>query len=142
MWETCRKIPWRSSWQTTPVFLPGEPPWTEELSWLQSMGLQSDTTEWLSTAQVDIIYYFFLICIILHLFLQTVGYKHVVLNPELKKKSSQLCFIFSLFWWLFLCLGHWVFAINIITPILLIRSFSRTLYLTLYPLIHLVIEVL
>ena len=24
------KIPWRRSWQPTPVSLPGEPPWTEE----------------------------------------------------------------------------------------------------------------
>ena len=24
------KIPWRSLWQPTPVFLPGESPWTEE----------------------------------------------------------------------------------------------------------------
>ena len=25
-----RKIPWRSKWQATSVFLPGEFPWTEE----------------------------------------------------------------------------------------------------------------
>ena len=24
------KIPWRRAWQPTPVFLPGESPWTEE----------------------------------------------------------------------------------------------------------------
>jgi len=24
------KIPWRRAWQPTPVFLPGEPSWTEE----------------------------------------------------------------------------------------------------------------
>ena len=24
-----RKIPWRRAWQPTPVFLPGESPWTE-----------------------------------------------------------------------------------------------------------------
>ena len=34
------KIPWRKEWQPTPVFLPGESPWTEELGRLQSMGLQ------------------------------------------------------------------------------------------------------
>ena len=34
------KIPWRRKWQPTPVFLPGESPWTEEPSGLQSMGLQ------------------------------------------------------------------------------------------------------
>ena len=41
MWETwvqslgC-KIPWRRAWQPIPVFLPGEPPWTEEHGRLQS----------------------------------------------------------------------------------------------------------
>ena len=34
------KIPWRRAWQPTPVFLPGESPWTEELGRLQSMGSQ------------------------------------------------------------------------------------------------------
>ena len=29
------KIPWRRAWQPTPVFLPGEPPWTEELMGLE-----------------------------------------------------------------------------------------------------------
>ena len=24
------KVPWRTSWQPTPVFLPGESPWTED----------------------------------------------------------------------------------------------------------------
>ena len=32
------KIPWRRAWQPTPVFLPGESPWTEEPGGLQSMG--------------------------------------------------------------------------------------------------------
>ena len=34
------KIPWRRAWQSTPVFLPGESPWTEEPGRLPSMGLQ------------------------------------------------------------------------------------------------------
>ena len=34
------KIPWRRAWQPTPVFLPGEIPWTEEPGGLQSIGLQ------------------------------------------------------------------------------------------------------
>ena len=37
------KIPWRSAWQPTSVFLPGESPWTEEPGGLQSMGSQSLT---------------------------------------------------------------------------------------------------
>ena len=32
------KIPWRRAWQPTPVFLPGESPWTEEAGGRQSMG--------------------------------------------------------------------------------------------------------
>ena len=39
------KIPWRRAWQPTPVFLPGESPWTESL-WDRK---ESDMTEWLST---------------------------------------------------------------------------------------------
>ena len=35
-----RKIPWRRAWQPTPVFLPGESPWTEEPGGLQSTGSQ------------------------------------------------------------------------------------------------------
>ena len=35
-----RKIPWRRAWQLTPVFLPGESPWTEEPG-----GLWSDMTK-------------------------------------------------------------------------------------------------
>ena len=34
------KIPWRRAWQSTPVFLPGESPWTEETGGLLSMGSQ------------------------------------------------------------------------------------------------------
>ena len=34
------KIPWRMAGQPTPVFLPGESPWTEEPGGLQSMGSQ------------------------------------------------------------------------------------------------------
>ena len=34
------KIPCRKKWQPTPVFLPGESPWTEEPGELQSMGLK------------------------------------------------------------------------------------------------------
>ena len=40
------KIPWRRRWQPTPVFLPGESPWTEELGVLQPMGLQRVRHDW------------------------------------------------------------------------------------------------
>ena len=52
-WLTAR------SWQLTPVFLPGELPWTEEPGRLQSTGLQSRTwLKWLSTYAHTIIYDF------------------------------------------------------------------------------------
>jgi len=38
--------PWRKVWQPTPVFLPGESPWTEEPGGLQSMGLQRVRHDW------------------------------------------------------------------------------------------------
>ena len=52
-----RKIPWRRAWQPTPVFLPGESPWTEEpvlgfigSQTLQFIGSQNWTwLKWLST---------------------------------------------------------------------------------------------
>ena len=34
------KIPWRRAWQPTPVFLPGESPWSEEPGGLQSIDSQ------------------------------------------------------------------------------------------------------
>ena len=41
------RIPWRRAWQPTPVFLPGESPWTEEPGGLHSPRCckQSGTTE-------------------------------------------------------------------------------------------------
>ena len=38
------KIPRKGAWQSTPVFLPGESPWTEEPGCLQSMGSQKSWT--------------------------------------------------------------------------------------------------
>ena len=58
------KIPWRKARQTTPVFLPGESPWTEEPGGLQSKGSWVQGVvkcwTWLSnytqqTSQVDIL---------------------------------------------------------------------------------------
>ena len=40
------KIPWRRAWQPTPVFLPGESPWTEEPGGLQSTGSQRVRHNW------------------------------------------------------------------------------------------------
>ena len=40
------KIPWRKTWQPTPVFLPGEPLWTEEPGRLQFIGSQRVGHDW------------------------------------------------------------------------------------------------
>ena len=40
--------PWRRAWQPTPVFLPGESPWTEEPSRPHSMGLQRVRCDWVT----------------------------------------------------------------------------------------------
>ena len=40
------KIPWRKAWQPTPVFLPGESPWTKEPGGLQSLGLWRVRQDW------------------------------------------------------------------------------------------------
>ena len=46
------KIPWRRKWQPTPVFLPGESPWTEEPGRLQSMVLQGVRQDWSDLAHI------------------------------------------------------------------------------------------
>ena len=46
------KIPWRRAWQPTPVFLPGESPWTEEPGeLLHSTGLQRVGQDWNNLAR-------------------------------------------------------------------------------------------
>ena len=44
------KIPWRTAWQPTPVFLPGESPRTEEPVGLQSIGSQRVRQNWSNLA--------------------------------------------------------------------------------------------
>ena len=40
------KIPWRKAWQSAPIFLPGESPWTEEPGRHSPWGCkESDTTK-------------------------------------------------------------------------------------------------
>ena len=40
------RFPWRRAWQITPVFLPGESPWTEEHGQLHSMGSRRVSHTW------------------------------------------------------------------------------------------------
>ena len=48
------KIPWRRTWQPTPVFLSEESPWTEEPGGLQSIGLQSVNHDWSDIAHMHV----------------------------------------------------------------------------------------
>ena len=62
---------WGKKWKPIPVFLPGQSPWTEEPSGLQSMGLQRVTTEVTQHGCNDtIINIFFLLgsCMVLYKF--------------------------------------------------------------------------
>ena len=43
---TCILYNWSRKWQPTPIFLPGESPWTEKPSVLQSMGSQRVRHDW------------------------------------------------------------------------------------------------
>ena len=49
------KIPWRRRWRPTPVFLPGESPWTEEPGGLQSMELQRVRHDWATKHSTTIV---------------------------------------------------------------------------------------
>ena len=44
------KIPWKRAWQPTPVFLPGDSPWTEEPGGLQFLGSQRVGHNWSNLA--------------------------------------------------------------------------------------------
>ena len=46
LWSLGWKIPWRRTWETTPVFLLGESPWTEEPGGLQSTESQRVRHNW------------------------------------------------------------------------------------------------
>ena len=52
------KIPWRRAWQPTPVFLPGESPWTGEPGRTLLHGVaESDMTEQLRTRSTHVYYH-------------------------------------------------------------------------------------
>ena len=46
VWSLAWEDPLRRAWQPTPVFLPGESPWTKEPGGLQSMGSQRVRHNW------------------------------------------------------------------------------------------------
>ena len=63
IWETwvqslwVEKILWRWTWQPTPIFLPGQSPWTEEPGGLQSMGLTRVRHNWVTKHNTFVLLY-------------------------------------------------------------------------------------
>ena len=57
------KIPQRRAWQPTPVFLPGESPWTEDPDELQSIGSQRVRHDWSSLACMQSCAYALIACV-------------------------------------------------------------------------------
>ena len=56
-----RKIPWRMAWQPSPVFLPGDSPWTDEPDKLESMWSQRVKHDWAtSTAYICVCIYIYI----------------------------------------------------------------------------------
>ena len=47
------RFPWRRAWQSTPVFLLGESPWTEVPGGLQYMGLQRVGHSWVTKHSIN-----------------------------------------------------------------------------------------
>ena len=95
------KIPWRRAWQPTPVFLPGDSPWTEEPGRLQSIGSHRVRHDWSNLAHMQALLwkeYYLAAC-----FLETITIKKWMKNE--KKKSiiwniRQTNFIYVLLFWL------------------------------------------
>ena len=65
------KIPWRKEWQPTLVFLPGNPPWTEEPGGLQSKGSHRVRHNWSNLVCICIYIY---VCIYTYI---CIWYKHI-----------------------------------------------------------------
>ena len=85
------KIPWRKAGQPTPVFLPGESPWTEETGGLQSMGSQRVRHHWTN-----------LTCIIIYIIKfvspSNPSYANLILrlaNKPRKQKGKKFPFLIS-----------------------------------------------
>ena len=81
-----QKIPWRKEWLSSPVFLSGEIPWTEEPCGLQSMRSQRVRHDWVAitfTFNTSQFFYFLvskIVCMFLRIcqyLLYSVIYRHI-----------------------------------------------------------------
>ena len=119
-----RKIPWRKEWLSSPVFLSGEIPWTEEPCGLQSMRSQRVRHDWVAntfTFNTSHFFYFLIskiVCMFLRIcqyLLYSVIYRHYGHSTSLSLETffdlscihSCLISVFSYlnFFSLFLSLG-------------------------------------
>ena len=79
--------PWIRAWQPTPVFLPGESPWTEEPRRLQSMGSQRVGHNWatFTHTHTHIMYLSILESKSLQVFLEVemINQKQIFLNSQM-----------------------------------------------------------
>ena len=75
------KIPWRKAWQSTPVFLPGESPWTQEPGGHRPRGCkESDMTKHKHREMALCFLLFLFFCIVkLHMTLLIRSYKYLKL---------------------------------------------------------------
>ena len=115
------KIPWRKEWLSSPVFLSGEIPWTEEPCGLQSMRSQRVRHNWVAitfTFNTSQIFYFLInkiVCMFLRIcqyLLYSVIYRHypsyyflVFLTSVVITPVSYLFLVIWIFFSLFLSLG-------------------------------------
>ena len=81
-----RKIRWRREWQPTPIFLPGESPWTEEPGGIQSRGSQRVRQGWATNTftlpSFPLFYFILLLGIGKHPANQCAKYNLTDLRPE------------------------------------------------------------
>ena len=85
MWETWVwslhwEDPWRRAWQTTPVFLPGESPWTEEPGGVQSTVSHRVGHDWVTKDTTCISNFIYLFCQSYQANLYNISYSYVILS--------------------------------------------------------------
>ena len=106
------KIPWRRAWQPTPVFLPGESPWTEEPGELQSKGLPRVGHNWVTKHSTGInVSLIYLLLPAKFSLVKAVVFPEVMYGCEswtIKKAEGQRIDAFELWCWRTLLRVPWI----------------------------------
>ena len=89
---------WRRKWQPTPVFLPGESPWTEEPGRLESMGLPRVGHDWVTVTLLIFIKSTFLI-----FYPFTFLISHTICNSFIQCSLWRTRALLFHLWFCFLC---------------------------------------